>query len=169
MRVPPSTSQTVHDAAFTSGDRLEIAPVDQALDLTRFDFTAGTARLWYAAWSSSRPGSAPGWWRAVPRAHPHPARTLDLPPAGLLGLRLLASFAGVYGFALTFDTPWRIALMTSAIGMLANTGRLLLIDAGGHPLICATAATMAVGLMAGWASKGSRHRASSCRFPPCSS
>lgn len=154
--VLPSTSQTVHDAAFTSAI-LFLVPgfplLTAALDLTRFDFTAGTARLWYAGLVIFAAGIGAWLVAWLFELTPTPLAPLDLPPAGLLGLRLLASFAGVYGFALTFDTPWRIALMTSAIGMLANTGRLLLIDAGGHPLICATAATMAVGLMAGWASQ----------------
>ena len=152
----PGTSQAVHAAAFTSAI-LFLVPgfplLTAALDLTRFDFTAGTARLWYAGLIIFAAGI--GAWLVAWGfgLTPAPLAPLDVSQPALLALRLLAGFAGVFGFAVTFNTPWRIALMTSAIGMLANTGRLLIVDEGGHPLVAATAATLAVGLMAGWTSQ----------------
>lgn len=45
-----------------------------------------------------------------------------------MGLRVIASFCGVYGFSIMFNSPRRMAAMAGLIGAVANTLRLELVD-----------------------------------------
>jgi uncharacterized membrane protein YjjP (DUF1212 family) len=152
--VLPMTAEPLHEAAFTSAI-LFLVPgfplLTAALDLARFDFTSGISRLLYATMITL--AAALGAWLVAWGYGLSPAEIepLGLPLWVLLGLRVLASFAGVYGFAVTFNTPSRVAVATAAIGTVANVARLLATDAGWNPLLCAVAATTLIGLMAGWA------------------
>lgn len=152
----PSATQPLHVVAFTSAI-LFLVPgfplLTAALDLARFDFTSGMSRLLYATMITF--AAALGAWLVawVFGLSPDELPALDLPVGVLLGLRVVVSFAGVFGFAITFNTPLRPALAASVIGALANVPRLAAVDAGGNPLLCATAATTLVGLLAGWASQ----------------
>jgi uncharacterized membrane protein YjjB (DUF3815 family) len=59
-----------------------------------------------------------------------------------------ASFAGVLGFALMFNSPWRIALGAATVGMITNVGRLYAIhELGFAPQAAAAAAALVVGLL----------------------
>lgn len=53
---------------------------------------------------------------------------LNLSPLTSLILRLIASFIGVFGFSIMFNSPWQLAAITASIGAIANTLRLELID-----------------------------------------
>ena len=64
---------------------------------------------------------------------PDPPAAPDLDPGLLLALRFVASFLGVLGFALMFNSPWRIALAAAGVGMVANVLRIELVEAGGAP------------------------------------
>ena len=152
----PDAAEPLHAAAFTSAI-LFLVPgfplLTAGIDLARFDFTSGMSRLLYAAMITLACGMG-AWLIAwafglVPTEIPAP----DLSWWSLAGLRILASYLGVLGFAVTFNTPIRVALWCSGIGAVANLGRLSAIDAGANPLLCATLATTAVGLMAAWASQ----------------
>jgi len=120
-----------------------------ALDLARFDFAAGMSRLLYAAMLMG--AATLGLWPVAWALTLAPADSLrpDLAWGLLLLLRCLASFAGVLGFAVIFNTPVRIALATAAIGTLANVARLSAVDLGVNPLLCAACATGLIGLLAG--------------------
>jgi len=127
--------------------------ITAALDLARFDFTSGMSRLLYATMITL--AAAVGASIAALTFGLTPG---ELPPpvasdAVLLVLRVVASFLGILGFAVTFNTPWRIALAASAIGCIANVPRLFALDHGWNALLCATLAACAIGLMAGWASQ----------------
>jgi uncharacterized membrane protein YjjB (DUF3815 family) len=78
---------------------------------------------------------------------------LALPVGWLLVLHLAASFIGVLGFAFTFDTPIKPALVAAVFGMIANTARLAAMDIGLNAVLATVAATTVVGLLAGWASQ----------------
>ena len=152
----PGAATPVHEAAFTSA-MLFLVPgfplLTAALDLARFDFTSGVSRLLYSAMITL--AAALGGW-AVAWAFgltPGEIELAALPAWLLFGLRLVASFAGVFGFAVTFNTPLRVALAAATIGTVANLGRLGAVDAGWNPLLCAAAATTVVGLLAGWTSQ----------------
>ncbi|WP_394551027.1 threonine/serine exporter ThrE family protein [Agromyces sp. MMS24-JH15] len=141
-------AQGGHDAAMTSAV-LFLVPgfplVTGAMDLARLDLNAGIARVAYAVLVLLTTGTAV--W-AVAAAFQSSA-ILTAPPLfdePVLSLvRLVAGFVGVLGFALLFCTPWRIALIASAIGALVNVGRLLLVDAGITPPVAAALAGLAVG------------------------
>ncbi len=120
-----------------------------ALDLARFDFAAGMSRLLFAGLVTvaGAAGICPvTWMLALPFAD---GGRSHLAAGLLLVLRALASFAGVLGFALTFNTPLRVALATACIGTLGNLLRLSAIDLGGSTLPCAAAATLLIGLLVG--------------------
>lgn len=51
-------------------------------------------------------------------------------PVLVLSLRGLASFIGGVGFALLYNSPWRVALMVGLITLVSNVLRLSLHDAG---------------------------------------
>ena len=48
-------------------------------------------------------------------------------------LRLIASFCGVFGFSVMFNSPIRLAATAALIGAVANTLRLELVDLAGMP------------------------------------
>lgn len=138
-----------HDAALTSAV-LFLVPgfplVTGAMDLARRDLHAGIARIVYASLVLLATGTAV--WTVAAAFHSSP---IDTAPV-LVGepflslLRLVAGFVGVLGFAILFSTPWRIALVASVIGAIANVGRLALVDHGTSPAVAAAAAGLAVGI-----------------------
>ena len=62
---------------------------------------------------------------------------LTLNPILHLLLRLIASFCGVYGFSLMFNSTRKMALTAGIIGMIVNTIRLELIDFTNIPVSAA--------------------------------
>lgn len=146
----------LHEAAFTSA-MLFLIPgfplVTAALDLARFDFVSGMSRLLYTVLITMA-ASLGGWVVATGFGlTPSEIMPLSLPAGALVAFRAAASFVGVLGFALTFNTPLRVALAASGIGMIANLARLASLDAGWNALLCTLAATMLVGLLSGWVSQ----------------
>ena len=81
---------------------------------------------------------------AAPTRPTAPAST----PGLLLALRFVASFLGVLGFALMFNSPWRIALAAAGVGMVANVLRIELVEAHVPPQAAAAVAALVVGLLA---------------------
>ncbi|GAB2535490.1 threonine/serine exporter family protein [Brachybacterium huguangmaarense] len=118
------------------------------LDLVRSDFSAGIARLAYALMIIL--GAAGSVWAvgvAVglgPQTAPPPA----MPFALELGLRALATFAGVLGFAVIFRSPWRIAVVAAVVSLVANSLRFALTTGGVPPQLATLAATALVGALA---------------------
>ena len=152
----PLDANPLHEAAFTSAI-LFLVPgfplLTAALDLARFDFTSGMSRLLYATMITL--AAAMGAWLVAWGFGLSPAEITapDLPWWLRGTLLVLSSLVGVFGFAITFNTPIRVAVAASVIGMAANAGRVAGIEAGGNALLCALATTVLVGLLAGWASQ----------------
>ena len=118
------------------------------LDLVRSDFSAGMARLTYAAMIIL--GAAASIWTVSVAAgvETHPATPLGLPFELELPLRALATFIGVLGFAIIFNSPWKIAVAAATVSTVANSLRFLMTE-GGIPVQLATlAATVLVGVAA---------------------
>lgn len=140
-----------HDAGYASAV-LFLFPgfplITAALDLARFDFTAGNSRLTYAVLMLTV--TAIGAWIVADFAHFTLEVTPPLPLSDslLLSLRLLAGFLGVFGFASLFNTRAQVATGAAVIGMLANTVRLYLVDIHVPLQAAAPCATLLVGLMA---------------------
>lgn len=142
-----------HEAGYVSAV-LFLVPgfplVTGALDLARLDFSAGIARLTYAVMILVSAALALWGVSAVVGLQPDPPPPLGLDPALLWALRAVASFVGVLGFALMFNSPWGMAAAAATVGMLANVGRLALVSEDVAPQAAATAAALVVGLLAAW-------------------
>jgi uncharacterized membrane protein YjjP (DUF1212 family) len=148
--------QPLHEAAFVSAI-LFLVPgfplVTAALDLARFDFTSGLSRLTFAALitlAAALGAWVVGWaFGLTPAEIPAPAEAWYL----LAAVWVMASFVGVFGFAITFNTPVRVAAVAAVIGAVANPLRLWALQAGWPPLLATVLATTAIGVAAGWASQ----------------
>ena len=120
-----------HDAGYICS-MLFIIPgfpfITSGIDLAKLDMRSGLERLAYAviivviatitAWVMS----------IILGLKPDDFSNVALPEAALLALRLIASFVGVFGFSIMFNSPIPIAASAAAIGAVANTLRLELID-----------------------------------------
>ena len=120
------------------------------LDLVKLDFSAGIARLTYALMILTSAAISVWAVSSVAGLSPLPAVPLVIEPLVLVGLQLLASFGGVLGFALLFNSPGRMALTAAAIGMIANVVRIQLVHLGAAPQSGAAAGGVLVGLLAAW-------------------
>jgi len=142
---------TSHEAGYVSAV-LFLVPgfplVTGALDLAKLDFSAGLARLTYALMILTSAALSVWGVSMLVGIEPDPADPVGLDPGLLLALRLLAGFLGVLGFALMFNSPWSMALTAATIGMVANTGRLWLVDTDVPVQVAAAAAALLVGLLA---------------------
>jgi uncharacterized membrane protein YjjP (DUF1212 family) len=145
---------TRHEAGYVSAVLFLIpgfALVTGALDLARLDFSAGLARLTYALMILTSAALALWGVSAVVGLEPGTLRPLDVPWVVLLLLRFVASFFGVLGFALMFNSPWRMAIGAASVGMVANVVRLELVDAGVAVQASAAIAALLVGLVGTYA------------------
>lgn len=122
--------------------------VTGGLDLAKLDFSAGVARLTYALMILTSAALAVWGVSIAVGLSPDPEAGPALAPEVQLALRTVASFVGVLGFALMFNSPWRMALGAAAVGMVANTGRLYLADTGVAAQAAAAGAALLVGLLA---------------------
>jgi uncharacterized membrane protein YjjB (DUF3815 family) len=139
-----------HEAGYVSAVLFLIpgfALVTAALDLAKLDFSAGVARLVYALMILT--SAALSLWAvsAVVGLSPDLLSPIDLAPVLLLALRFVASFLGVLGFALLFNSPWPMAVGAATVGMVANVLRLELVDAGVVVQASAAVAALLVGLL----------------------
>jgi uncharacterized membrane protein YjjP (DUF1212 family) len=121
-----------------------------ALDLVKLDFSTGVARLTYALMILTSAAISVWAVSSVAGLSPVPAVPLLIAPLALIGLQLLASFCGVLGFALLFNSPGRMALTAAGIGMIANVMRIQLVHAGAVPQAGAAVGGLLVGLLAAW-------------------
>ena len=120
--------------------------VTGGLDLAKLDFSAGVARLTYALMILTSAALAVWGVSIAVGLSPDPEAGPALAPEVQLALRTVASFVGVLGFALMFNSPWRMALGAAVIGMVANTGRLYLVGEVA-PQAAAAGAALLVGLL----------------------
>lgn len=118
------------------------------VDLTRFDFTAGIPRLFFAleiivvimltvstvAMLSGTPEATPA---VVPRS------------TEFLVTGALASFVSVGCFALLFNSSPRMAFTAASLGMVSNAARLALLAAGVRSFLAAFCAALLIGVAGG--------------------
>lgn len=120
-----------HEAGYI-GAMLFVIPgfplITSGLDLAKLDIRSGVERLVYAC-TVIVVATLVAWLVAsVVRLRPDDFAPLGLSPTIELALRLIASFTGVYGFSVLFNSPHRMALAAGVVGALANTLRLTLVD-----------------------------------------
>ncbi|GEM_PF-11527 len=122
------------------------------IDLAKLDMRSGLERLAYALFIITV-ATLTGWVTAlILRFEPGDFVPLSLGPVEYCLLRLVASFFGVYGFSLMFNSPRKMAALAGLIGMIANTLRLELVDLAHLPVgIAAFIGAFVAGLMAWFA------------------
>lgn len=112
--------------------------ITSGIDLAKLDMRSGLERLAYAI-IIVLISTVTAWVMAmVLNLHPADFSDLWLHPALLLLFRLLASFTGVFGFSIMFNSPVPIAASAAVIGAIANTLRLELAGAFSCPAAIAS-------------------------------
>ena len=116
------------------------------LDIIKVEMRSGLERIAYALLIILT-ATLTGWVVAM-LLHFKPGNlvTPELSPVVQTLLRLVTSFAGVYGFSQMFNSPRKMAVYAGCIGMIANTLRLVLVDYASVP---AGAAAFVGALVAG--------------------
>lgn len=120
-----------HEAGYI-GAMLFIIPgfpfITSGLDLSKLDMRSGLERAAYALIIITV-ATLIGWLVAM-LVHLHPENfiPLQIPPVTYLVLRLIASFCGVFGFSIMFNSKLKMATTAGLIGAVANTLRLELVD-----------------------------------------
>lgn len=120
--------------------------VTASLDLARLDISAGLSRLTYGMVIVSS-AALVVWVIAHTLAVPAPVAAPD-PSLSRAAWQLVASFCGVLGFALMFNSPPAMAVVAAAIGCVPNTARLLAVENGVAPALAAAGGALVVGLVA---------------------
>ncbi|GAY72805.1 integral membrane protein [Lentilactobacillus kosonis] len=138
-----------HEAGYI-GAMLFVVPgfpfITSILDITKLDMRSGLERLAYAIMITGI-ASLVGWLVALMvHFQPENFAPLGLGVLPLMLLRIPASFCGVYGFSMMFNSSQRMAITAGLIGAVANTLRLELVDLTNIP---ASAAAFTGALVAG--------------------
>ncbi|MCS4490361.1 threonine/serine exporter family protein [Corynebacterium sp. ES2794-CONJ1] len=116
------------------------------LDLARFDITAGFSRLIYAIQISLAATFAvtmTGLAISLNPSHPIYYET------GLkwFGIATVASFFGIAGFAVLFNSSRRMIVLAASLGTVVNLVRLALVELGYPLFLCAFIGGLLIGLM----------------------
>ena len=140
-----------HDTAYI-GAMLFVIPgfplITGGLDMAKIDFPSGIQRVAYVLCIILMATLA-GWAVAVMvHLHPEGFEPLGLNPwiNGLL--RLVAAFAGVWGFSVLFNSPQRMCLTAALIGAITDTLRLELQDFGMAPEMATFIGAFLAGILA---------------------
>ncbi|MBI1714468.1 Threonine/Serine exporter, ThrE [Lactobacillus crispatus] len=117
--------------------------------MSKLDMRSGLERLTYAILIIVIATMA-GWAVAtILRLHPGSMPKLKIDPGTLTCLRLLASFCGVFGFSIMFNSRPQMAATAAVMGAMANTLRLSLVDyAQVAPALAAFIGALTAGLLA---------------------
>ena len=107
--------------------------ITSGIDLAKLDMRSGTERLMYAL-IVVLVATMAAWIMAL-LLHLQPVDFIKMSmPVGMwIVLHLIASFCGVFGFSVMFNSPIRLAATAAMIGAVANTLRLELVDLSAIP------------------------------------
>lgn len=125
-----------HEAGYI-GAMLFVIPgfpfITSMLDISKLDMRSGLERLSYAIMITVV-ATLIGWLVALTvNLKPEDFIPLGISPLVLMLLRLPASFCGVFGFSIMFNSSTRMATAAGLIGAIANTLRLELVDLTSMP------------------------------------
>lgn len=140
-----------HDTAYI-GAMLFVIPgfplITGGLDMAKIDFPSGVQRLMYVLCIILMATLA-GWMVAsIVQLSPTGFVDMGLNPWVNGALRALFAFIGVWGFSMMFNSPQRMCLTAAFIGMITDTLRLELVDAGLAPEAGAFLGALLAGLLA---------------------
>lgn len=111
--------------------------ITSGIDLAKLDLRSGLERLTYSI-IIVVVATMFAWIMALLlKLHPQDFETLNLTPEVHLILRLIASFCGVFGFSIMFNSSVSMASTAAIIGAVANTLRLELVELAGTPAAAA--------------------------------
>lgn len=143
---------SIHEAGYICA-MLFVIPgfplITGGIDLAKLDMRSGLERLAYALFIIVI-ATLTGYAMALLlHFQPSSFAELTIDPLWNLLLRLLASFVGVFGFSMMFNSPPKMAAIAGLVGMVANTLRLELLDLTGIPAgIAALSGATTAGLLA---------------------
>ena len=125
-----------HEAGYI-GAMLFIIPgfpfITSGLDISKLDMRSGLERMTYAI-AIITVATLVGWIVALMvNLRPENFPTLPLSALMMFLLRVPASFCGVFGFSIMFNSTPKMAATAGCIGAIANTLRLELTDLTGIP------------------------------------
>ena len=107
--------------------------ITSGIDLAKLDMRSGIERLMYAL-IIILVATMSAWIMALLlQLKPVDFIRISLPVELWIVFRFLASFCGVFGFSIMFNSPIRLASASALIGAAANTLRLELVDLVGMP------------------------------------
>lgn len=102
--------------------------ITSGIDLAKLDIRSGIERLTYSA-IIVLVATVFAWIMAlILHLQPEEFSSLNIGNITHLILRLIASFCGVFGFSIMFNSSIPMAATTAVIGAIANTLRLELVD-----------------------------------------
>lgn len=102
--------------------------ITSGIDMAKLDMRSGLERVAYAILIILA-ATLTGWVTAMAcNFHPADFQELEINSGWMVLFRLIASFVGVYGFSLMFNSPPKMAMTAGLIGMVANTLRLELTE-----------------------------------------
>ncbi len=123
--------------------------ITSGIDLAKLDMRSGLERLAYAVLIIVNATLTAWVMSSIMGLHPADFPEFSIPPAIHLLLRLAASFVGVFGFSIMFNSPVRMAASAAVIGAVANTLRLELVDFADFPAaVAAFVGALTAGLLA---------------------
>lgn len=123
--------------------------ITSGIDLAKLDLRSGLERLTYSI-IIILVATMFAWIMALLlQFQPQDFSALSIQPVMHLILRLIASFCGVFGFSIMFNSPVAMAATAAFIGAIANTLRLELIDFASTPSAAAAfVGALTAGLLA---------------------
>ena len=123
--------------------------ITSGIDLAKLDMRSGVERFTYAL-IVVLVATMSAWIMAlILHLQPVDFEKMSLPLGAWILFRLLASFCGVFGFSVMFNSPVRLAAVAAGIGAVANTFRLELVDLTAcPPAAAAFMGALAAGLLA---------------------
>ena len=148
---------SVHEAGYICS-MLFIIPgfpfITSGIDLAKLDIRSGIERLTYSA-IIVLVATVFAWIMAlILHLQPEEFSSLNIGNITHLILRLIASFCGVFGFSIMFNSSIPMAATTAVIGAIANTLRLELVDFTAIPAAAAAfIGAVTAGLLASFIKK----------------
>ena len=159
----------VHEAGYICS-MLFIIPgfpfITSGIDLAKLDLRSGLERLTYSI-IIVLVATMFAWIMAMLlRLQPQDFTSVNLSDVSRLVLRLIASFCGVFGFSIMFNSSIPMAATAALIGSVANTLRLELVDFTGIPAVAAAfIGALTAGLLASFIKKNNGYPRISLTVP----
>lgn len=123
--------------------------ITSGIDLAKLDMRSGLERLSYSLMIVIVAALVAWGMALLLHLEPSDFAPLGLSDLSMFLLRLIASFCGVFGFSIMFNSPIPLAVAAASIGAIANTLRLELVDlVNAPPAAAAFIGALTAGILA---------------------